>query len=168
MLQPDHTKDETIKYYKTGVVSFPRDRGHCIPLWTVLPPLQVVLSYACSVASLGRCPSHYLPGHPHLRRDALADCLFGKGSPTTWRAGHKPLHDTPSVKPSFRAQKSMTLPRWHAQGMQAHLPQQRTNANGARQQVSQKRKPAACWEDSAQLHPARTPRHTKTSVSIPH
>ena len=40
-------------------------RGFCIPLWTVFPPLQVVLSSACSVASLSRFPSHYLPGHSH-------------------------------------------------------------------------------------------------------
>ena len=52
-------------------------RGVCIPLWTVLPPLQVVLSSACSVASLSRFPSHYLPGHPHLREGALAAYLFG-------------------------------------------------------------------------------------------
>jgi hypothetical protein len=142
-------------------VSLPRCRGHCIPLWTVFPPLQVVLSSACSVASLSRCPSHYLPGHPHLRGDALADCLFGRGSPSTWCAGHRPLHDTPSVKPPFGAQRSMTLPRWHAQGMQAHLSQQRTKANGARKQASQKRRLAACCEDVAQLHPARTHGHTK-------
>jgi hypothetical protein len=134
-------------------------QGHCIPLWAVLPLLQVVLSSACSVASLSRCPSHHLPGHPHLRGDALADCLFGRGSPSTWRAGHTPLHDTPSVKPSFGAGRNMTPPRWHTQGMQAHLPQQRTNANGARPQASQTRRLAACWEDLAQLHSARTPIH---------
>jgi hypothetical protein len=43
--------------------------------------------------------------------------------------------------------------------MQAHLPQQRTNANGARPQASQTRRLAACWEDLAQLHSARTPIH---------
>ena len=45
--------------------------------------------------------------------------------------------------------------------MQTHLPQQRTNAIGARQQPTQKRRLAACWEDLAQLHAARlrgTPR----------
>lgn len=33
-------------------------RGFFIPLWAMLPPLQVVLSSACSVF-----PSHCLPGH---------------------------------------------------------------------------------------------------------
>ena len=62
---------------KAGVVPLIRCRGLCIPLWTVFPPLQVVLSSACSVASLSRFPSHYLPGHPHLREGALAAYLFG-------------------------------------------------------------------------------------------
>ena len=78
---------------------FPRSRGHCIPLWAVFPPLQVVLSSACSVSSLSRFPSHYLPGHPHLREGALAAYLFGLGSPSTWLAGHTAVHDTPSATP---------------------------------------------------------------------
>ena len=88
-----------------------RCRGFCIPLWTVFPPLQVVLSSACSVASLSRFPSHYLPGHPHLRGDALADYPFGRGNPSTWRAGRTPFHDVTSAKPPSGAQRSMTLSR---------------------------------------------------------
>ena len=82
---------------KTGVVPFLRCRGHCNPLWAVFPPLQVVLSFACSVASLSRCPSHYLPGHHHFRGGDLADYPFGWGSPSTWLAARTELRDTPSV-----------------------------------------------------------------------
>ena len=121
---------------------------------TVFPPLQVVLSSACSVASLSRCPNHYLPGHPHLRGDALADYVFGKGNPSTWRAGRTPPHETP---PDGRPNVRITLPRWHTQCTQAQLPQQRINANGARGQPTQKRKTVACSDDVAQLHPTRTP-----------
>ena len=59
-------------------------------------PLQVVLSFACSVASLSRCPSHYLPGHPHLREDDLAAYPFGKGNPSTWCTGCTAIHGTPT------------------------------------------------------------------------
>ena len=59
-------------------------------------PLQVVLSFACSVASLSRCPSHYLPGHPHLREDDLAAYLFGKGNPSTWCAELTAIRETPT------------------------------------------------------------------------
>ena len=100
---------------KAGVVPFLSCRGHCASLWTVLPPLQVVLSSACSVASLSRCPSHYLPGHPHLRVDALADYPFGRGNPSTWRTGRTALHDIPSAKLPFGAQRSMTLSRYQLQ-----------------------------------------------------
>ena len=85
------------KECKTGVVPFLRCRGHCNPLWAVFPPLQVVLSFACSVASLSRCPSHYLPGHHHFRGGDLADYPFGWGSPSTWLAARTALRDTPSV-----------------------------------------------------------------------
>ncbi len=101
------------KSKKAGVVPLIRCRGFCIPLWTVFPPLQVVLSSACSVASLSRFPSHYLPGHPHLREDALADYLFGQGSPSTWFTGLTPVHDTPSAKLPFGAQRGVTLPRYN-------------------------------------------------------
>ena len=96
---------------KAGVVPLVRCRGLCIPLWAVFPPLQVVLSSACSVASLSRFPSHYLPGHPHLREGALAAYLFGQGSPSTWCTGRTAVHDTPSAKLPCGAQRGVTLPR---------------------------------------------------------
>ena len=96
---------------KAGVVPLVHCRGLCIPLWAVFPPLQVVLSSACSVASLSRFPSHYLPGHPHLREGALAAYLFGQGSPSTWFTGLTAVHDTPSAKLPCGAQRGMTLPR---------------------------------------------------------
>ena len=95
---------------KTGVALLIRHRGHCEPLWAVIPPLQVVLSSACSVASLGRFPSHYLPGHPHLRMGVLADHLFGWGIPSTRQAGHATVHSASSVKSPYGAQGGMTLP----------------------------------------------------------
>ena len=95
---------------KTGVALLIRRRGHCELLWAVIPPLQVVLSSACSVASLGRCPSHYLPGHPCLRQDVLAAHLFGWGIPSTQQAGHVTVHSASSVKSPCRAQRGMTLP----------------------------------------------------------
>ena len=81
---------------KAGVVPLICYRGFCIPLWTVFPPLQVVLSSACSVASLSRFPNHYLPGHPHLREGALAAYLFGQGSPSTWCAELTAIRETPT------------------------------------------------------------------------
>ena len=95
---------------KTGVALLIRHRGHCELLWAVIPPLQVVLSSACSVASLGRFPSHYLPGRPCLRLGVLADHLFGWGIPSTRQAGHETIHSAPSVKSLCRAQGGMTLP----------------------------------------------------------
>ena len=95
---------------KTGVALLIRHRGHCEPLWAVVPPLQVELSSACSVASLGRFPSHYLPGRPCLRLGVLADHLFGWGIPSTRQAGHETVHSASSVKSLFRAQGGMTLP----------------------------------------------------------
>ena len=95
---------------KTGVALLIRHRGHCEPLWAVVPPLQVVLSSACSVASLGRFPSHYLPGRLCLRPGVLADHLFGWGIPSTRQAGHETVHNASSAKSLYRAQGGMTLP----------------------------------------------------------
>ena len=83
---------------KTGVALLIHCRGHCELLWAVVPPLQVVLSSACSVASLGRFPSHYLPGRLCLRPGVLADHLFGWGIPSTRQAGHETVHNASSVK----------------------------------------------------------------------
>ena len=96
---------------KAGVVPLICYRGFCIPLWTVFPPLQVVLSSACSVASLSRFPNHYLPGHPHLREGALAAYLFGQGSPSTRCAKLTTVHGTPSAQLPCGAQRGVTLPR---------------------------------------------------------
>ena len=48
---------------------------------------------------------------PPLTRDALADYLFGKGNPSTWRAGRTPPHDTPSVKPPIRGTEQFNPPQ---------------------------------------------------------
>lgn len=85
-------------------------RGHWSPLWAVIPPLQVVLSSACSVASLGRCPSHYLPGRPSLRQGVLAAHLFGWGIPSTQLTGHVTVHNASSAKSPCGAQGGVTLP----------------------------------------------------------
>ena len=61
---------------KVTVVLFTCCSGHCIPLWAGFPSLQVVLSSACSVASLSRCPSHYLPCQLQFLEAATADYLF--------------------------------------------------------------------------------------------
>ena len=95
---------------QAGVVPLVRCRGLCIPLWAVFPPLQVVFSSACSVASLGRFPSHYLPGRLCLRPGVLADHLFGWGIPSTRQAGHATVHSASSVKSPYGAQGGMTLP----------------------------------------------------------
>ena len=78
------------------VVPFICCRGYCIPLLAIVPSLQVVLSFACSVASLSRFPSHYLPGHPHLREGDLAAYLFGRGNPSTWCAELTAIRETPT------------------------------------------------------------------------
>ena len=101
---------EAQSWKKTGVALLIRHRGHCELLWAVVPPLQVVLSSACSVASLGRFPSHYLPGRPHLRGGVLADHLFGWGIPSTRQAGRATVHSASSVKSPCGAQGGMTLP----------------------------------------------------------
>ena len=98
------------KNTKTGVALLTRHRGHCEPLWAVVPPLQVVLSSACSVASLGRFPSHYLPGRPSLRQGVLAAHLFGWGIPSTRLAGHVTVHNASSAKSPCGAQGGVTLP----------------------------------------------------------
>ena len=92
---------------------FLRCRDLCLPLRAVFPPLQVVLSSACSVASLSRLPDYYLPGHPYLREGALADYPFGRGNPSTWCEGHTAVRDTPSPNLPFGAQRCMTLPKYN-------------------------------------------------------
>ena len=81
-----------------------------MPLWAVIPPLQVVLTSACSVASLGRFTSHYLPGCPGLRPGILAAHLFGWGIPSTQLEGHVTVHNASSTKSPFGTQEDMSLP----------------------------------------------------------
>ena len=42
----------------SGVARVLQGRGHRIPFWLTVPPLQVVPSFACSVSSLSRYPGH--------------------------------------------------------------------------------------------------------------
>ena len=63
-------------------------RGHSLPLKLTIPPLRTLQSFACSVASLSRCPYHYPPGHHSLRHAALAECPLGQGKPSTQPEGH--------------------------------------------------------------------------------
>jgi hypothetical protein len=69
-------------------------RGHSLPLRLTIPPLRTLQGFACSVASLSRCPYHYPPGHHSLRRAALVECPLGQGKPSTWPEGHGMGTDT--------------------------------------------------------------------------
>ena len=137
---------------KAGAAPFLRCRGHCIPLWAVVQPLQVVLSSACSVDSLSRRPVHYLQGHPHLRVDAIADCPFGRGNQSTWRAGRTTLHDTPSAKPPVGAQRIMTVSRYQLQRQRAKQPT-RTNARSEPTEPLQTRMEATRQKDACCARP---------------
>ena len=64
-------------------------RGHSLPLRLTIPPLRTPQGFACSVASLSRCPYHYPPGHHSLRHAALVECPLGQGKPSTWPEGHE-------------------------------------------------------------------------------
>ena len=59
------------------VVHLAPSSGHCKAFSTTIPPLQVALSFACSVASLSHSPSLQLPGWHSLHRGSLADYLLG-------------------------------------------------------------------------------------------
>ena len=63
-------------------------RGHSLPLRLTIPPLRTLQGFACSVASLSRCPYHYPPGHHNLRCAALVECPLGQGEPSTRPEGH--------------------------------------------------------------------------------
>ena len=111
-LQHMRTYVDKQNHNKADVVPLIYCRGHCIPLWAVFPSLQVVLSFACSVASLSRFPSHYLPCQLQLPEAATADYLFDRGNPSTWCAGLTAVHGTSSTTPPFEAQRGTTLPRY--------------------------------------------------------
>lgn len=102
---------QTLKIKKAEGAQLIHCRGNCIPLWAVFQPLQVVLSFACSVASLSRFPSRYLPCQLQLPEAATADYLFGKGNPSAWCAAHTPVHCASTATPSLKAQGDATLPR---------------------------------------------------------
>ena len=57
---------------------------------------MIVLRFACSVASLSRCLSHYLPGCLSLHYGILVGYLLGWGIPSAWSAWHAPHDHTPS------------------------------------------------------------------------
>ena len=51
-------------------------KGHCIPLSAAIPSLNVVRMFVCSVASLSRYPSPYLPCQLRIPEAATADDVF--------------------------------------------------------------------------------------------
>ena len=56
---------------------------------------MIVLRFACSVASLSRCLSHYLPGFLSLHYGILVGYLLGWGIPSAWSAWHASHDHTP-------------------------------------------------------------------------
>ena len=72
--------------------------GHCKAFSPTIPPLQVALSFACSVASLSHSPSFQLPGWHSLHCGSLADYLLGWGRASTCTAGHTELQCTSMPK----------------------------------------------------------------------
>ena len=129
---------------KARVVPLIWCRDHCIPLWAGFPSLQVVLSFACSVASLSRCPSHYLPCQPQLPEAATADYLFDKGQPihVVCRTCNSPWH---------------SLDHTPTRGTERHYPSQITN----KKQTVQTH--ASAWRCIAFLQIPHTHMHTHVS-----
>ena len=76
---------------KDTVVHLAPSRGHCMAFSSTIPPLQVALSFACSVASLSHSPSFQLPGWHRLHGGSLADYLLGWGRASTCTAGRAGL-----------------------------------------------------------------------------
>ena len=83
---------------KEAVVCLPPSSGHCMAFSSTIPPLQVALSFACSVASLSLSPSFQLPGWHSLHRGSLADYLLGWGRTSTCTTGHTELQHTPTPR----------------------------------------------------------------------
>ena len=79
---------------KGAVVHLVPGSGHCGTFSSTVPPLQVALSFACSVASLSHSPSLQLPGWHGLHHGSLADYLLGWGRASTCLAGlaRTPVH----------------------------------------------------------------------------
>ena len=89
-------------------------RGHCSAFSSTIPPLQVALSFACSVASLSHSPSLQLPGGHGLHHGHLADYLLGWGSTSTCTAGHTELQRTPITK-APKGYRNTSTPKRHIQ-----------------------------------------------------
>ena len=87
---------------KIQVVQLTSTRGHCLTFNPTFPPLQVALSFACSVASLSLCLSFQLPGWHSLHYVILADYLLGWGRVSTCWTGHDGLHCTPRTMPEWQ------------------------------------------------------------------
>ena len=79
---------------KDTVVHLAPSRGHCMAFSSTIPPLQVALSFACSVASLSHSPSFQLPGWRGLHHGSLADYVLGWGRTSTCTTGHTELQCT--------------------------------------------------------------------------
>ena len=76
---------------KVTVACLAPSSGHCKAFSATIPPLQVALSFACSVASLSHSPSFQLPGWHRLHGGSLADYLLGWGRASTCTAGRAGL-----------------------------------------------------------------------------
>ena len=85
-------------------------RGHCSLLRPTFPPLRTPHGFACSVASLSRCPCHYRPGRCNFRRAALVERPLGQGKPSTQLAGHNADCCTPATTPHLGDRKAWPLP----------------------------------------------------------
>ena len=85
-------------------------RGHCSPLRPTFPPLRTPHGFACSVASLSRCPCHYRPGRHNFRRAALVERPLGQGKPSTRSVGHNADCCTPPTTPHLGDRKAWPLP----------------------------------------------------------
>ena len=88
-------------------------RGHSLPLRLTIPPLRTLLGFACSVASLNRCPNHYPPGHQGFRHAALVACPLGQGEPSTWCEGHDEITYTPPTSFHLDDRRTWLLPADH-------------------------------------------------------
>ena len=90
---------------KDTVAHLAPSSGHCKAFSPTIPPLQVALSFACSVASLSHSPSFQLPGWHSLHCGSLADYLLGWGRASTCTAGHTELQYVPMSKLPFGSQE---------------------------------------------------------------
>ena len=76
---PDSPYVKGLAANKDTVAHLAPSRGHCKAFSSTIPPLQVALSFACSVASLSHSPSFQPPGWHRLHGGSLADYLLGWG-----------------------------------------------------------------------------------------